>query len=106
GVDIVRRSLEEPMRQIVANCGLEGSVIVHKVKEGKDAFGFNAATEKFEDLLEAGVIDPTKVTRSALENAASVTGLLLMTEALITDLPEDDKPAAPAMPPGGMGGMY
>ena len=106
GVDIVRRALEEPMRQIVANCGLEGSVIVHKVKEGKGSFGFNAATEKYEDLLEAGVIDPTKVTRSALENAASVSGLLLMTDALVADKPEEEKPAAPAMPPGGMGGMY
>ena len=110
GVDIVRRSLEEPMRQIVINAGLEGSVVVNKVKEGKDAFGFNAATEKYEDLLKAGVLDPTKVTRSALENAASVSGLLLMTEALITDKKEET-PAMPAMPPGGgmpggMGGMY
>jgi len=109
GVDIVRRSLEEPLRQIVANAGLEGSVIVNKVKEGKDAYGFNAATEKYEDLLKAGVIDPTKVTRSALENAASVSGLLLMTDAMITDKKEEH-PAAPAMPPGGMpggmGGMY
>jgi len=106
GVDIIRRSLEEPMRQIVANAGLEGSVVVHKVKEGKGAFGFNARSEQYEDLLKAGVIDPTKVTRSALENAASVSGLLLMTEAMITDKPEKDAPAAPAMPPGGMGGMY
>jgi len=108
GVDIVRRSLEEPLRQIVANAGLEGSVVVHKVKEGKDAFGFNAATETYEDLLKAGVIDPTKVTRSALENAASVSGLLLMTEAMITDIPEKEAPAAApgGMPPGGMGGMY
>jgi chaperonin GroEL len=95
----------------VANAGLEGSVIVHKVKEGKDAFGFNAATEVYEDLIKAGVLDPTKVTRSALENAASVSGLLLMTEALITDKPEESAPAMPAMPggggmPGGMGGMY
>jgi chaperonin GroEL len=110
GVDIVRRSLEEPLRQIVINAGLEGSVVVNKVKEGKDAFGFNAATEKYEDLLKAGVLDPTKVTRSALENAASVSGLLLMTEALVTDKPEKEAPA-PAMPPGGgmpggMGGMY
>ncbi|MGD9900008.1 MAG: chaperonin GroEL [Calditrichaceae bacterium] len=105
GIDIVRRALEEPIRQIVNNAGLEGSVIVQKVKEGKDAYGFNAATEVYEDLLEAGVIDPTKVTRSALENASSVAGLLLMTEALITDKPEE-KSAGPAMPPGGMGGMY
>ncbi|MGD9899236.1 MAG: chaperonin GroEL [Calditrichaceae bacterium] len=106
GVDIVRRALEEPIRQIVNNAGLEGSVIVNKVKEGTGAYGFNASTEKYEDLLEAGVLDPTKVTRSALENAASVSGLLLMTEALITDKPEENAPAAPAMPPGGMGGMY
>ena len=110
GVDIVRRALEEPLRQIVANAGLEGSVIVNKVKEGKDAYGFNATTEKYEDLLKAGVIDPTKVTRSALENAASVSGLLLMTDAMITDKKEENPPA-PAMPPGGgmpggMGGMY
>jgi len=108
GVDIIRRTLEEPLRQIVANAGLEGSVIVNKVKEGKDAYGFNAATETYEDLLKAGVLDPTKVTRSALENAASVSGLLLMTDALIAEKKEDNPP--PAMPPGGMpggmGGMY
>jgi chaperonin GroEL len=108
GVDIVRRALEEPLRQIVANAGLEGSVIVNNVKQGKDAYGFNAATEKYEDLLKAGVLDPTKVTRSALENAASVSGLLLMTEAMIADKKEENP--APAMPaggmPGGMGGMY
>jgi chaperonin GroEL len=108
GVDIVRRSLEEPLRQIVINAGLEGSVVVNKVKEGKDAYGFNAATEKYEDLLKAGVLDPTKVTRSALENAASVSGLLLMTEALIAEKKEDTPP--PPMHgggmPGGMGGMY
>jgi len=111
GVDIVRRSLEEPMRQIISNAGLEGSVIVNKVKEGKDAYGFNATSEVYEDLLKAGVLDPTKVTRSALENASSVSGLLLMTEALISDKPEKEAPM-PAMPPGGggmpggMGGMY
>jgi chaperonin GroEL len=105
GVDIIRRALEEPIRQIVQNAGLEGSVIINKVLEGKGAFGFNAQTEKYEDLLKAGVIDPTKVTRSALENASSVAGLLLMTDALITEKPEKEKPA-PAMPPGGMGGMY
>jgi chaperonin GroEL len=106
GVNIIRRAIEEPLRHIVDNAGLEGSVVVNKVKEGKADFGFNAATEKYENLIAAGVIDPTKVTRSALENAASVSGLLLMTEALITDKPEEEKPAAPAMPPGGMGGMY
>ena len=107
GVDIIRRALEEPIRQIVNNTGLEGSVVVNKVKEGKGAYGFNAATEKYEDLLEAGVLDPTKVTRCALENASSVSALLLMTDALITEKPEENSPAAaPAMPPGGMGGMY
>ncbi|HGY54184.1 MAG TPA: chaperonin GroEL [Caldithrix abyssi] len=104
GVDIVRRALEEPIRQIVANAGLEGSVIVNKVMEKNGAFGFNAQKEEYEDLLKAGVIDPTKVTRSALENASSVAGLLLMTEALIADKPEEEKPAP--TPPGGMGGMY
>ena len=105
GVDIIRRALEEPIRQIVNNAGLEGSVILNKVMSGKDAYGFNAQTEKYEDLLKAGVIDPTKVTRSALENASSVAGLLLMTDALISEKPEKEPPA-PAMPPGGMGGMY
>ena len=105
GVDIVRRALQEPIRHIVNNAGLEGSVVVNKVLEKDGTYGFNASTEKYEDLLKAGVIDPTKVTRSALENAASVAGLLLMTEALITDKPEEEKPQPP-MPPGGMGGMY
>ena len=105
GVNIVRRALEEPIRQIVNNAGLEGSVVVNKVLEGEGNFGFNAQTEKYEDLMKAGVIDPTKVTRSALENAASIAGLLLMTEAMITEKPEENPPA-PAMPPGGMGGMY
>ena len=105
GVEIVRRALEEPIRQIVENAGHEGSVVVNKVLEGEDAFGFNAQTEKYEDLIKAGVIDPTKVARSALENAASVAGLLLMTDALVTEKPQEEKPA-PAMPPGGMGGMY
>ncbi len=104
GVDIVRRALEEPIRQIAENAGHEGSVVVNKVKEGKDAFGFNAQTETYEDLLKAGVIDPTKVTRSALENASSVAGLLLMTQAMITEKPEPEKNVPPA--PGGMGGMY
>lgn len=98
GVDIVRRALEEPLRQIVENAGLEGSVIVQKVKEGKGDYGFNAYTEKFENLLEAGVIDPTKVSRIAIEKAASIASALLITEAAIAEIPED-KPAAPAMPP-------
>ncbi len=104
GVDIVRRALEEPIRQIAENAGHEGSVVVNKVKETDGAYGFNAQSEQFEDLLKAGVIDPTKVTRSALENAASVAGLLLMTQAMITEKPEPEKAAPPA--PGGMGGMY
>jgi chaperonin GroEL len=105
GVEIIRRALEEPIRLIVENAGQEGSVVVNKVKEGKADFGFNAATEKYENLVAAGVIDPTKVTRTALENAASVAGLLLTTEATIVEKPKEEK--APAMPPGGgMGDMY
>ncbi|MGE5175169.1 MAG: chaperonin GroEL, partial [Hyphomicrobiales bacterium] len=102
GATIVKRSLEEPLRQIVNNAGLEGSVIVEHVKKEKKTVGFNAATEKYEDLFEAGVVDPTKVTRSALQNASSVAALLLTTEALVTEIPEKKKPAA--MPPGGGGG--
>ncbi len=105
GVEIVRRALEEPIRQIVENAGLEGSVVVNKVKDGKDDFGFNAQTEQYENLVKAGVIDPTKVARIALENAASVASLLLTTEAAIVEKPEKEKQAP--MPPGGMGGdMY
>ena len=101
GVNIVKRALEEPIRQIVNNCGLEGSVVVQKVKEGEGAFGFNAQTEKYEDMIEAGIIDPTKVSRTALENASSVAALLLMTEATITEVKEKEK--MPLMPHGGMG---
>lgn len=106
GVDIVRRAVEEPLRQIVKNAGLEGSIIVHNVKEGDADYGFNAQTEEYGPMLEAGVIDPTKVTRSALENAASVSGLLLTTESVIADKPEKAA-AAPGGAPdmGGMGGM-
>jgi chaperonin GroEL len=102
GATIVKRALEEPLRQIVNNAGLEGSVIVEHVKKEKKAIGFNAATEVYEDLFEAGVVDPTKVTRTALQNAASVAALLLTTEALVTEIPEKKK--SPAMPPGGGGG--
>ncbi len=102
GIQIVRRAIEEPLRQIVENAGNEGSVVVQKVREGKGSFGFNARTEKYEDLFEAGVIDPTKVTRIALENAASIAGMLLTTECVIAEK-KSDKPE-PAMP-GGMGGM-
>jgi chaperonin GroEL len=105
GVDIIRKALEEPLRIIVENAGLEGSVILNKVREGKDDYGFNAQTEKYENLVSTGVIDPTKVTRIALENAASVAGLLLTTEATIVEKKEKEK-AGPAMPPGGMGDMY
>ncbi|HSQ28507.1 MAG TPA: chaperonin GroEL, partial [Gemmatimonadaceae bacterium] len=105
GVDIIRRSVEEPIRMIVQNAGGEGSIVVEKVRASKDdAFGFNALTDTYENLVQAGVIDPTKVTRTALQNAASIAGLLLTTEALIVEKKED-KPAAPAGP-GGMGGMY
>ena len=107
GIAIVKKAIEEPIRQIVINAGEEGSVIVNKVKDGKDSYGYNAASNTYEDLVKAGVIDPTKVTRVALENAASVASLLLMTEATISEKPEKEK--APMMPPGGMGdmgGMY
>jgi len=104
GVNIVRRALEEPLRQIVQNAGKEGAVVVEKVRSSKDpSYGFNAATEVYEDLVKAGVIDPAKVTRTALQNAASIAGLMLTTEAMVSELPDDDK-SSPAMP-GGMGGM-
>jgi chaperonin GroEL len=102
GVDIVRRALEEPIRQIANNAGAEGSIVVQRVKEKEGSFGFNALTETYEDLLAAGVIDPTKVVRIALENAASVSSLLLTTEAIIAEKPKEDK--MPPMPPGGGGG--
>jgi chaperonin GroEL len=105
GVEIVRRALEEPIRMIVQNAGAEGSIVVAKVKESKDRnFGYNAATDAYEDLVKAGVIDPTKVTRTALQNAASIAGLLLTTECVVVERKEE-KPAPPA-PGGGMGGMY
>jgi chaperonin GroEL len=105
GVEIIRRSLEEPLRQIVGNGGLEGSVVVNKVKEGSDAFGFNAATGTYEDLLKAGVIDPAKVSRCALQNASSVASLMLTTEAMVAEKPKDDDGKAPAGGGGGMPGM-
>jgi len=103
GVAIVRRALEEPLRQIAGNAGFEGAVVVAKVREQKTDEGFNALTETYEDLVEAGVIDPTKVVRSALQNASSIASLLLTTEALVSEIPEDkdDKPAGGGMPPGG-----
>jgi chaperonin GroEL len=104
GVKIIMKALEEPLRQIVNNAGIEGSVVLQKVKEGKDDFGFNAATEQYEKLIKSGVIDPTKVARTALENAASVAALLITTEAVVYEKKEKE-PAMPSMPPGGMGGM-
>jgi chaperonin GroEL len=103
GVSIVKRALEEPLRQIAANAGMEGAVVVGKVRDGNDSFGFNAATEKYEDLVAAGVIDPAKVTRTALQNAASIAGLMLTTEAMIADV-QDDKGGDPMAGMGGMGG--
>ena len=105
GVDILRKALEEPIRWIAQNAGAEGSIVVGRVKDSKDKnFGYNAATDKFEDLVAAGVIDPTKVTRTALQNAASIAGLLLTTECVVVEKKEKEK--APPMPGGGMGGMY
>src|SRR5437773_2549667 len=104
GVNIVKRAIEEPLRWIANNAGAEGSIVLDKVKNGKGSFGFDAAKEEYGDLIKAGIIDPTKVVRTALLNAASVAGLLLTTEAMIAEKPEE-KSATPAMPPGGMGGM-
>ena len=106
GVDILRRAFEAPIRQIAVNAGAEGSIVVAKVREGKGAFGYNAQTDVYEDLVKAGVIDPTKVVRTALQNAASIAGLLLTTEAVVVEKPEAEGAAGPAMPGGGMGGMY
>jgi chaperonin GroEL len=106
GVNIVRRAVEEPLRRIAENAGIDGSIVVDKVKNGKGAFGFNARTEVYEDLLKAGVIDPTKVVRTAMQNAASVASLLLTTEAMVADKPEEKGAGgAPGGMPGGMGGM-
>jgi chaperonin GroEL len=103
GVNIIRRALEEPLRRISENAGVEGSIVVDKVKNGKGAWGFNASSEQYEDLVKAGVIDPTKVVRTALQNASSVAALLLTTEAMIAEKPKKDEPAGP--PGGGMPGM-
>jgi chaperonin GroEL len=107
GVNVVKRALEEPLRMIASNAGFEGAVVLGKVKESKDAnFGFNAATEEYTDMIAAGILDPAKVARTALQNAASISALMLTTEALISEIPEDEK--APAGPPmgGGAPGMY
>ena len=105
GIDIVTRAIEEPLRQIAANAGVEGAVVVQKVREGKDDFGYNARTDVYENLHAAGVIDPAKVTRVALENAASIAGMFLTTECVIADKKEENAPAMPAPGMGGMGGM-
>ena len=105
GVNIVKRALEEPLRQIVENAGIEGSIVVQKVKEGKDDFGFNARSEQYENLIGAGVIDPTKVTRIALENAASIAGMLLTTECVVADKPKKEEPHMHGGGSPGMGGM-
>ena len=105
GANIVRRAIEAPMRRIASNAGVEGAIVVDKVKAGKGAFGFNAQTEEYEDLLKAGVIDPTKVVRTALQNAASVASLLLTTEVMVAEKPEEKEAGGPGMPPGGMPGM-
>jgi len=109
GIKIIQRAIQEPLRQIVTNAGIDGAVVVNKIIESNDAnFGYNAREDKYEDLVKAGIIDPTKVTRSALQNAASVAGLMLTTETMIADLPKKDEPhahGAPGMGMGGMGGM-
>jgi chaperonin GroEL len=103
GIRIVRRSVEEPLRQIAVNAGFESSVVVHTVMASKDEnYGFNANANVYEDLVKSGIVDPTKVVRSALQNAASIAGLMLTTETMIADLPKKEE--APMMPPGGMGG--
>jgi chaperonin GroEL len=104
GIAIVKRAIEEPLRQIIANAGGEGAVVVQKVREGKGDFGYNARTEQYQNLYEAGVIDPTKVTRIAIENAASIAAMLLTTECVIADEPEVEAPHSHGMP-GGMPGM-
>jgi chaperonin GroEL len=105
GARIVIRALEEPTRQIVANCGAEGSVVINELKAKGGNFGYNVNSERVEDMLKAGIIDPTKVTKNALQNAASVAGLMLTTEALVSEIKEKASPAGGGMP-GGMGGMY
>ena len=104
GVNIARRAMEEPLRQIVANAGGEPSVVLNKVAEGEGNFGFNASTDEYGDMVAMGILDPTKVTRSALQNAASVAGLMITTEAMVAEIPKEEA-AAPAPDMGGMGGM-
>jgi chaperonin GroEL len=104
GINILRRSLEEPLRTIAYNAGVEASVVINKVRESEGNMGYNAATDEYCDMIEAGVLDPAKVTRSALQNAASVASLMITTEAMVAEIPHDE-PAAPPMGGGGMGGM-
>ena len=109
GINIIKRALEEPIRQIAENAGMEGSVVVNKVKSEKSSVGYNAETDEYVDMVASGIIDPTKVSRTALENAASIAGLLLMTEVLVSDIPEEEKTGHGGGMPGGMppgGGMY
>jgi len=106
GIKILRRAVEEPLRQIVTNAGGDASVVLNAVAEGKGNYGFNAATNEYGDMIEMGILDPTKVVRYALQNAASVSGLLLTTEAMVAEAPKEDAPAMPDMSGmGGMGGM-
>ena len=107
GIQIAKQAMQEPLRQIVTNAGEEGSVILAKVADGKDSFGYNASTSEFGDMLKMGILDPTKVTRTALQNASSIAGLMITTECMVTELASDEPAsAAPAMPDmGGMGGM-
>lgn len=105
GINLVKRAIEEPVRQIATNAGLEGSVIVAKVKDAGDGVGFNALKEEYVDMVKAGIVDPAKVTRTALQNAASIAALVLTTETLVADKPEPQAPAAPAPGMGGMPGM-
>jgi len=107
GVDIIRKAMEAPLRQLVDNAGKEGAIVIQEVKNGKGSYGYNVATAAYGDLIKDGVLDPAKVTRNALQNAASIAGLLLTTECMVTEIPEEDKKSAP--PPGGghgMGDMY
>jgi len=105
GINIARRAMEEPLRQITANAGDEASVVLAKVDEGEGNFGYNAATGVYGDMIEMGILDPTKVTRSALQNAASIAGLMITTQAMVAELPKDNAPGMPAPDMGGMGGM-
>jgi len=106
GIDIARRAMEEPLRQICSNAGDEASVVLNKVVEGKKHFGYNAATGEYGDMLKMGILDPTKVTRTALQNAASVASLIITTEAMVAELPKDEAGGGGGMPDmGGMGGM-